>query len=166
MKQKNNRVDFTVVLLLLVQAVMFFGIAVVVYVSIPDPAMAIVLIVINGCLTFLAKLYYDYINRRNLNDAAEKIKKTIAIIKNDEPWKTPNFAYDDEIKDIVDSMGELYDSLRHQEAARTRVLNMVNTVTSNMEIEKLFEDLMPKLVENLNSNWGAFYLANNATGKL
>ena len=56
--------------------------------------------------------------------------------------------------------------LRMQEVHRTELLNMINSVAANMELEALLESLLPKLAEGSRSNWGAFYLANNATGKL
>jgi PAS domain S-box-containing protein len=154
------------VLLLFVQIVLFAGIAAVVGVSTSDPAVAIVLIVLNAGISVLAKLYLDNVNRHNLNEAAAEIKRTVDAIRNDEKWSAPIRINNEDMKEIFDTMAGLYENLREKEAGRTRFLNMLNTMTSNMEIEKLFEDLMPKLVENLKSNWGAFYLANNATGKL
>lgn len=166
MKHKNNKFDLTVFLLLLMQAVLFVSIAVIVFVSIPDSPLAITLVSVNFCVALFANYYYDYLHRKKIGESAAEIKKAIQIIKNDEKWSDPILVYHNELKDVFDHMSALYDNLKQKEAGRTRVLNMVNTVTSNMEIEKLFEDLMPKLVENMNSNWGAFYLANHATGKL
>jgi PAS domain-containing protein len=45
-------------------------------------------------------------------------------------------------------------------------LRIFQSITSNIELELLMGDLVPKLMEYTNSQCGAFYLANNASGKL
>ena len=53
-----------------------------------------------------------------------------------------------------------------RELNRLDILDIINSVASNTELEPLLEQLLSKLMESLKSNWGVFYLANNATNKL
>jgi PAS domain S-box-containing protein len=70
------------------------------------------------------------------------------------------------LKPAYDAVVALHESNRKREASRLEIMNMVCSATESMEIEKLLDALMPKLIENTKSVFGAFYLANNATGKL
>ena len=67
---------------------------------------------------------------------------------------------------VYNAIGNLRKALWANEANRAEILSLVNSVAANMELEALLEALMPKLIDASRSNWGAFYLANNATGKL
>ena len=67
---------------------------------------------------------------------------------------------------VYDAITRLRKDLWANEANRAEILSMVNSMAANMEVEALLEALMPKLLDCSRSNCGAFYLANNATGKL
>jgi len=61
---------------------------------------------------------------------------------------------------------EIKESFNGRDLGHLEILNIVNSAASNLELEESLEALLPKLLETLNSNWAAFYLANNATNKL
>ena len=166
MKKSDNRPsDYAKLVLITVQVLLCLGVAFIVFISTPHSELAIFLIAANLCLCFLANIYYDTIRKKNVLNNETEINKTIDEIRNSghilSPIDETSPAYD-----VLSNLKTLSDKLIKKENDRQNVLNIVNTVTASMEIEKLFEELMPKLLDNMSSHWGAFYMLNNTTGKL
>ncbi len=152
--------------LLFLEILIVVGIIIVAFFSIPT---SIVLFAFDILFIILAKFFYDTIYngcKKETEEIFSEVNNAVELIKQREPWDINASEFSEGLKGVVDNIKDLYDWLEKREADRNDVLTMVNAVASNMEIEKLFEELMPKLIGWLNSNWGAFYLANNATGKL
>jgi PAS domain S-box-containing protein len=63
-------------------------------------------------------------------------------------------------------LSNVINSLSERERNRMEILNIINSASSNMEMDSLLEVLLPKIIEVSRSNWGAFYLNNLHTGKL
>jgi two-component system chemotaxis sensor kinase CheA len=94
------------------------------------------------------------------------VRLAVDIIHRKAPWDIAYSGYEPELRETRESIKRLYDMLEKNEADRAEFLGMMNTVASNMEIDALFESLLPNLIRHLKSNCGAFYLANNTAGKL
>lgn len=54
---------------------------------------------------------------------------------------------------------------RRQKQSRD-ILFITNAISSNTEISEMMKSILQCLLESTKSGWGAFYLANNASGKL
>ncbi len=67
---------------------------------------------------------------------------------------------------LYKKIDDIKEALNLKEKNRSEILNIVNSVAVNMELDKLLEDLMPKLIDVTKSNCGAFYLVNQLSGKL
>jgi len=112
-------------------------------------------------------LIYAYLNLRYRKRQERLLTELFAAIENiqnrTDPDPKPSFSA---AEPVYNAVAALRKSLWANEDNRAEILNLVNSVAANMELEALLEALMPKLIDASRSNWGAFYLANNATGKL
>lgn len=124
-----------------------------------------VFLVILNVLVVVAIYVYLHIHYRSVRNSG--IRTIIRDIKAIQANKSvPSGPLTQEFEEVHDAVTELSVHIKTKEQMRSEILNMVNSVASNMELEKLLSALMPKLLETSRSNWGAFYLANNATNKL
>jgi len=112
-------------------------------------------------------LIYVYLNRRYRKRQEHLLSGLFAAIENiyDRTDPDPKPPFSDALP-VYNAIAALRKNLGASEANRAEILSLVNSVAANMELEALLEALMPKLIDASRSNWGAFYLANNATGKL
>ncbi|GHV41976.1 hypothetical protein FACS189490_09940 [Clostridia bacterium] len=120
----------------------------------------IIFMVLACCIGFSAAVF---VIRKIVNKRAEALSDIIQKIKNGEE---PNAAETVLPQNIAETINSLSRTLSRREKNRSEILNLLNFTASSIEIEQLLETLMPKLLESSQSNWGAFYLANNATNKL
>ncbi len=79
---------------------------------------------------------------------------------------TPNYGRNEDFKLLYEKAEAVREALNLKEKNRQGILNIVNSIAVNMELDKLLEDLMPKLIDVTRSNCGAFYLVNQLSGKL
>jgi PAS domain S-box-containing protein len=123
----------------------------------------ITIVAVGLALGFLVFLLMQYSLQSKWGRNSRSITKAIeSIIKDAGIPREPS----EELADVYESLDELYQSLKRRDQNRLEILNIVNSAASSIELEKLLESFMPKLVEILRSSWGCFYLANNATNKL
>lgn len=73
----------------------------------------------------------------------------------------------------IEGMDMFYSSIEHirknlkeKLIIQRAALDIINTLATNIELESLVDGVMPRLVEEMGSNWGVFYLYNKQTGKL
>jgi PAS domain S-box-containing protein len=70
------------------------------------------------------------------------------------------------VKMLHESIETLRKNMKQQNRTKDIVLKIANTLAVNIELEKLLNELLPKVIEGTRSNWGAFYILNQVTGKL
>lgn len=142
----------------------FFGIAS--YLLYQDfvTSTAVIPVSANILLLILIYVYLRTHYRRIRNTGIDAVVRDIDAIQANQ--KVPAGEPVQEFLKVHAAIEELSKNIRAKEQIRSEIINMVNSVASNMELEKLLAALMPKLLEASLSNWGAFYLANHATNKL
>ena len=57
-------------------------------------------------------------------------------------------------------------ALRKRDDSRNEMVKIISSIATNIDLTSMLADLMPKFLSATNSNCGAFYIANQATGKL
>jgi hypothetical protein len=165
-KQKTEKVPFSGLALVLLEVLAISGIVVA---SLSSAQVAAGMTIFCVSLALAAKIVIDrYLSKTQLalNRFNADVKVAVGIIKRKAQWDLPLSGYEPDLRETMEDIKGLYDALEKSEDDRTEFLNMMNTVASNMEIDALFEALLPNLVKRLRSSWGAFYLANNTAGKL
>jgi len=122
-------------------------------------------VIVNLSVFALIYIFLNLRYQKRQTQIFDGIKKAVEAIqsRSDQPDPVPPFS---EAEPVYNAVTRLRKSLLATDENRAEILNMVNSVAANMELEALLEALMPKLIDCSRSNWGAFYLANNATGKL
>jgi len=56
--------------------------------------------------------------------------------------------------------------LKRNDDKRNEMIKIINSIATNIDLSGMLNDLMPKFLDATNSSCGAFYIANQATGKL
>ena len=56
--------------------------------------------------------------------------------------------------------------LKRQNRIKASIFNIINALAVNIQLEKLLEALLPKVIEGTRSNWGAFYIVSSVINKL
>ena len=99
--------------------------------------------------------------------------KSIMIKAAGEIKKLPDDLSDKSYEHIVNEMSVFYHemasakkTLEQKRKTRQELLDIVNTIASNMDFETLLKELLPKLNEAARSFCSAFYTVNQNTGKL
>lgn len=127
-------------------------------------SITVFLVIVNVLIVIIIYVYLHMHYKKIREDGIDAVVRDINAIK--ENQKVPAGPLIPEFMKIHTAVEELSNHIKLKEQMRSEILNMVNSVASNIELEKLLSALMPKLLETSRSNWGAFYLANNATNKL
>lgn len=73
---------------------------------------------------------------------------------------------DSKLKELYLAINELQKNLKQQSRSKDTTFKIINTLAVNIDLQKLLNELLPKIIEGTRSNWGAVYLFNSATGKL
>ncbi len=73
---------------------------------------------------------------------------------------------DTKLKELYVAINELQKNLRQQNRSKDTTFKIINTLAVNIDLQKLLNELLPKIIEGTRSNWGAVYLFNSSTGKL
>lgn len=78
----------------------------------------------------------------------------------------PTLGVNKEINNLYSAIEELRRNLKRKHRLLQAVLDLENTLAVNIELNKLIDVLLPRLVEETDSNWGVFYTYNKMTDKL
>ena len=70
------------------------------------------------------------------------------------------------ISAVYDSVENIRKNLKEKLIIQRAALDIINTLATNIELESLIDGVMARLVEEMGSNWGVFYLYNKQTGKM
>jgi len=112
-------------------------------------------------IVFFTVIWWIY--KTNTRKQVEKLIESIEKVSkgeelDDVPSKT--------LKPIYDALESL--GIHHKDQIRIKesIFKIVKTLSVNIQLEGLLEDLIPRIIEGTRSNWGAFYVVNSATNKL
>ncbi|MDR1210278.1 MAG: PAS domain S-box protein [Clostridiales bacterium] len=166
MDGKNGNVPHMAIYIVPLEILAFAGIAVA---GFHDVSVAVGITVVAAALAVIAALLYNvYIRslRARTDEGLAAINHALDETRRRSPWTRDASGCPERFRPTLESVRALYDGLLKSDEDRQEFMDMLNAVTANMEVDSLFAALMPGLIRRLNSNWGAFYLANAATGKL
>lgn len=79
---------------------------------------------------------------------------------------SPNEEETDEVKELYSSVEDMRLILKQKIRIQTAVIDIINSLAVNIELNKLIDVVLPRLVEETNSNWGVFYVYNQNTDKM
>lgn len=110
-------------------------------------------------ITLCIRIYYKNSMLSYFNKIMAKITladEELIIDKNEKSY----------IKQLYSAINALQSKLKHQTKLKDDMLKIVNILVVNNDLQKLLNQLLPKLVDITKSNCGAIYLYNTATDKL
>lgn len=125
-----------------------------------------IIILIDIAVIILIGFIFSYICNSKTNSIVENTLKALPMLLDDEADFAVFASCDKEMKDFYNELEMVFLTFRARENNRREVLNITNTVATNMELSALLDELLPKVMKATNSSCGAFYLANHATNKL
>ncbi|HHW68246.1 MAG TPA: PAS domain S-box protein [Epulopiscium sp.] len=101
--------------------------------------------------------------KKNVYGQIDALMKNIeSISKGEEADFTPSKAFEK----VYNALESLRGHLKRQNRIKVKTFNIINALAVNIQLEKLLEDLLPKVIDATRSNWGAFYIASSVTNKL
>ncbi len=157
---KEIIIRFALVLVLLVLSVL----GVVLFVSFEEKLISFAF-----CIASVSVFVYfvcQYFCNLRTQQHIETLSRFLDCLTNDQAECLPHHDANERFEVLYKKIADIKDVLNQRETNRTEILNIVNSVAVNMELDKLLEDLMPKLIDVTKSNCGAFYLVNQLSGKL
>lgn len=70
------------------------------------------------------------------------------------------------VQELYTGIEILRQTLRKKEVLQTAAMDITNSMTLNLEFYKLIQVLMSRLIEEMDANWGVFYLYHEHTERL
>ncbi|MCL2699819.1 MAG: hypothetical protein FWE68_05850, partial [Defluviitaleaceae bacterium] len=102
--------------------------------------------------------------RRRLRKQLKAVSETIRAISEDITAKVS--VREGELEQFYTEVESLRTMLADQEADRQSMMKVLNTIATNIELEKMLEDIIPQINEATRSVCSAFYLVNPVTDML
>ncbi len=127
----------------------------------------IILFVFTNCS--VAVFMYSYVRYSVHKNTVKRTDELVAALKKitmDDDDHIYVFDKSTDFAPVYSAINAVKESIKEKETNQEEIRNILNSVAVNMELDKLLNDLMPKLVELTKSNCGAFYLANAISEKL
>ncbi len=107
--------------------------------------------------------YFSYKRKtRNMYRMLLKLLKSIALNKE----FVPPLDIPSEISEALEELETLNGLLKHADDNMREIQYIVNSIASNNKLSAMMNDILPRILSTTKSSCGAFYLANNSTGKL
>ncbi len=164
----NPRQDYKIKLLLMLEviAIIFLYAFTHAFLTV-DAVMITIISGLSGAVITYSICQYKHMKR--LSDYHQNFQEYLDYLDKDttdniSPEMKPlRFA---DMEDVAKRVIHIKESQRLKDQNRQRILNIVNSIAASIDLEKLLDDLMPKLIDVTQSNCGVFYLTNHATNKL
>lgn len=125
-------------------------------------------LLIAGALLAVLTLLYGV--RRNCQKANEQA--LLKMIQALEEGKEGNIAFKSReedtllVKNLYNGIETLRQTLRKREVLQTAAMDITNSMALNLDFYKLIHVLMSRLVEEMDANWGVFYVYYEHTERL
>lgn len=123
------------------------------------------IITVNFCITILLFIYLTVRSNRRIKNAVRRITDEISTLPNNLSEKSYDHIQD-ETRVFYEELTRVKRMIDQQSRMRQELLDIVNTVATNMEFGKLLRELMPRFNEATRSSCSAFYTVNSSTHKL
>lgn len=104
--------------------------------------------------------------RADIVEYLDNLTKNIKSISKGEGNFIPTENDEPKLTQLYVAIDELQKSLKQQNRTKDTTFKIINTLAVNIDLQKLLNELLPKVIEGTRSNWGAVYVFNSATGKL
>lgn len=104
--------------------------------------------------------------RIKFDNSIKEITKQIKTIENGNFKIENNDKSRIEINKLFEAIEGIRKNLKGRLIIKSAALDIINTLATNIELESLIDVVMVRLVEEMGSNWGVFYLYNKQTGKM
>lgn len=114
------------------------------------------------CIYYYSK-YKSYLNAKNIVNKVNYHLSALITNSNIDAYKTCN---DDDLIPFFQVLDKVQQGLNKKNESYQEILELVNSVAINIDLDKLLETLIPKLLNTTTSSCGAFYLVNNVTNRL
>lgn len=116
----------------------------------------------------LMTIVFVSIKLKYQTDITQYLDKLTTNIKNisEEEGELKADEDDPKLKELYAAVNELQKNLKQQNRSKDTTFKIINTLAVNIDLQKLLNELLPKVIEGTRSNWGAVYVFNSATGKL
>lgn len=161
MKQ-SPKVEFIIYSALLVIGVLLGIILFYVYTCVSN-GTAILMIIGDIFLIFAFSFISWWKYKKNVYGQLGELTRNIESISKGEVVK---FAPSKAFVRVYDALESLSVHLKRQNRIKASIFNIINALAVNIQLEKLLEALLPKVIEGTRSNWGAFYIVSSVTNKL
>ena len=162
---KLFKTDFVEIFLLIAESIAAIALCVLVYHFFSAYA-GLLLLAVNVFFLLFVYQYLRYRYQKLLNRYVQTMSESVKSVSRD--YNIPICKLNDDpfMKEFFLQLDTLRSFLVNRDHNRQELLNIVNSIAVNIDLDKLLEDIMPKLTEATRSTCCAFYMANNATNKL
>ncbi len=127
----------------------------------------ILFIIINVVLMSVVFISVKWRYKSDIIYHVNKLTESIKIISNSgKDFIIEEDTIEPYLKELYLAIYELQKNLKQQNRSKDTTFKIINTLAVNIDLHKLLDELLPKVIEGSRSNWGAIYLFNSATGKL
>ena len=124
----------------------------------------------DAALIFITATFFYAVSRKSASAAAErvadKLKFYFAEILKNQKTDMAKIIYDDDISKFRQTFEDVNSWIAEREYFNSAALDLINSVALDINIEKMLDNILPKLIEYTNSSCGAFYLINKATSRM
>jgi transcriptional regulator with GAF, ATPase, and Fis domain len=123
------------------------------------------LILINAIVIIILFVFIRLKYKNNRHNYFNKIMDNVTRVSREEEEFRIDENEEPQINEISIAIYQLQQNLKYQTQSKDNILKILNTLVITMDLQKLLNDLLPKLIEYSRSNCGAIYLYNSATDK-
>ena len=147
------------------EELIFVGILVVISLLIFSPGL-ILAVALNLCALLLMYRLARARQKHRMRKRLNAISAIIRAISEDITMKISIRKGEDGLEQFYTEVESLRAMLAEKESDRQSMMQVLNTIATNIELEKMLEDIMPLVVEATRSICSAFYLINPVTDML
>ena len=149
----------------MLQELIFVGILVIISLLVIKPGLMLA-VALNACVLTLMYRFARARQKFRMRQRLNSISAIIRAISEDITMKVSIRKGEDGLEQFYTEVESLRAMLADKESDRQNMMQVLNTIATNIELEKMLEGIMPQVVEATRSICSAFYLVNPVTDKL
>ena len=125
-----------------------------------------ILAVINICIISFMYITLRRLMNKKVHNQLKSLLNTMDLMSKDLSENNALVIANEEYQEYYEKIETLRKQLYTKDQTRQKVLQIINSIYSNIELEKMLEQSLPKLSSLTKSDCIAFYMFNRATNKL
>lgn len=102
----------------------------------------------------------------NMEKLKTKISANINEIAQNRKIDMNTVAFDEDLKEFYDNLDRLGKSVFEKDDTYKSILELLNSIVLTSDLEKMFDDILPKIIDYTKSFSGAFYLVDGGKTRL